>query len=58
VVELHFFGGLTYDEVARTLDLSPATVGRELRFARAWLRTAMAPGGPEPVEWSDTAEER
>jgi RNA polymerase sigma factor (TIGR02999 family) len=57
VVELHFFGGLNYDEVARTLDLSPATVGRELRFARAWLRTAMARGGPERAAEGDAAEE-
>ena len=49
IIELHFFGGLTYDEVAETLDLSPATVGRELRFARAWLRTAMAPAESESV---------
>lgn len=38
IVELHFFAGLTYDETATVLGLSPATVGRELRFAKAWLR--------------------
>jgi len=37
VVELHFFGGLTYDEVAEALEISPATVHRELRMAKAWL---------------------
>lgn len=37
VVELHFFGGLTYDEVAESLEISPATVHRELRMAKAWL---------------------
>jgi len=37
VVELHFFGGLSYDETAETLGISPATVDRELRFAKAWL---------------------
>jgi RNA polymerase sigma factor (TIGR02999 family) len=37
-VELHFFAGLTYEEIAEVLTLSPATVGRELRFAKAWLR--------------------
>lgn len=37
VVELHYFGGLTYDEIARTLAISPATVHRDLRMARAWL---------------------
>lgn len=37
VVELHFFGGLTYDETAAVLGISPATVDRELRLAKAWL---------------------
>jgi RNA polymerase sigma-70 factor, ECF subfamily len=38
VVELHYFGGLTYDEAAVVLEVSPATVKRELRSARAWLK--------------------
>ena len=37
VIELHFFGGLTYDEIAEALSISAATVDRELRFAKAWL---------------------
>ena len=37
VVELHFFGGMTYDETAVVLDISSATVHRELRMAKAWL---------------------
>lgn len=37
VVELLFFGGLTYDEAAAMLNISPATVHRELRMAKAWL---------------------
>ena len=36
-VELHHFGGLTYDETAAVLGVSPATVDRELRLAKAWL---------------------
>lgn len=36
-VELHYFGGLTYDETAAVLRVSPATVDRELRLAKAWL---------------------
>ena len=36
-IELHFFGGLSYDETARALDVSPATVDRDLRMAKAWL---------------------
>jgi RNA polymerase sigma factor (TIGR02999 family) len=37
VVEMLFFGGMTYEETAAALDLSPATVHRELRMAKAWL---------------------
>jgi RNA polymerase sigma-70 factor (ECF subfamily) len=37
VIELLFFGGLTYDEVAAALQISPATVHRELKMAKAWL---------------------
>jgi len=36
-VELHYFGGLTYDETARAMDVSAATVDRDLRMAKAWL---------------------
>ena len=38
IVELRFFGGLTVEETATLLDLSPATVKREWTSARAWLR--------------------
>ena len=37
-IELHYFGGLEYDEVAETLGISPVTVKRDLQVARAWLR--------------------
>ena len=37
VIELHFFGGLTYDEAAEALGISAATMHRELRLAKAWL---------------------
>jgi RNA polymerase sigma factor (TIGR02999 family) len=37
VVELRFFGGLTVDEAAEALHISPRTVEREWKFARAWL---------------------
>ena len=44
-VELHYFGGLTYDEVATALGVSAATVDRELRLAKAWLYRELRPGG-------------
>jgi RNA polymerase sigma factor (TIGR02999 family) len=37
VVELRFFGGLTIEETAEVLDLSPATIKREWMSAKAWL---------------------
>ena len=37
VIELHYFGGLTYDQIAAAVARSPATVHRDIRLARAWL---------------------
>jgi len=37
LVELHFFAGLTLDQVAQTLGISPATVDRHWAYARAFL---------------------
>ena len=37
IVELHFFGGLSNEEVAEVLGVSRATVQRDLRLAKAWL---------------------
>ena len=37
VVELRFFGGLSVEEAAEVLKVSPATVERDWSFARAWL---------------------
>ena len=37
VVELKYFGGLNYDEIATVLKISPITVRRDWEFARAWL---------------------
>src|SRR6476620_9606372 len=39
VVELKYFGGLNYDEMAEVLKISPVTVRRDWRFAKAWLYT-------------------
>jgi RNA polymerase sigma factor (TIGR02999 family) len=37
IVELRFFGGLTIEETAEVLGISPATVKREWNWAKAWL---------------------
>lgn len=38
IVELRFFGGLTNEEIGEVLGVSPRTVKREWRMAKAWLR--------------------
>jgi len=42
LIELLFFGGLTYDEAAAALKISPATVHRELTLAKAWLHRELS----------------
>jgi RNA polymerase sigma factor (TIGR02999 family) len=41
IVELRFFGGLTIEEIAKLLEISPATVKREWTVAKLWLRHAL-----------------
>jgi len=41
-IELVYFGGLSRPEVAAALDVSEGTVDRDLRLARAWLKTALS----------------
>jgi RNA polymerase sigma factor (TIGR02999 family) len=41
VVELHYFGGLDYDETAEAMGASRSSVNRDLRFAKAWLGHAL-----------------
>ena len=38
IVELRYFGGMTIEDTAEALGLSPATIKREWAVARAWLR--------------------
>jgi RNA polymerase sigma factor (sigma-70 family) len=38
IVELSYFGGLTYPEIGELVGVSEASVDRDLRHARAWLR--------------------
>ena len=42
IVELRFFGGLSIEETAELLKVSPGTVMRDWTFARAWLRNEMS----------------
>ena len=46
VVELHFFAGLSIEQVADTVGMSRATAYRQWAYARAWLACAIAGGRP------------
>lgn len=39
VLELHYFAGLTVEQIAATLDVARSTIDRDWRFARAFLKT-------------------
>jgi RNA polymerase sigma-70 factor (ECF subfamily) len=45
VVELRYFGGLSVEETAEVLQVTPRTVLRDWRLAKLWLRREMARGG-------------
>ena len=55
LVELRYFGGLTLDDTAATLGVSPATVSREWTVARRWLRRELARCGAPVRRWSEAA---
>jgi RNA polymerase sigma factor (TIGR02999 family) len=42
VIEMTFFGGLTNEEIALALEVSINTVGRDMQFAKAWLRRELS----------------
>jgi RNA polymerase sigma factor (TIGR02999 family) len=44
LVELRYFGGLTNDQAAEVLGISPSTADRHWAYARAWLQTAVRGG--------------
>ena len=44
-IELSFFADLTVGEIAEELGVGTATVGRDLKFAKAWLRRAIGAKG-------------
>jgi RNA polymerase sigma factor (TIGR02999 family) len=46
VVEMRFFGGLSINEAAEVLKVSPDTVMRDWRFAKAWLLKEVSAGKP------------
>lgn len=57
VVELRFFAGLDIDRTAELLGVGHATVERDWRMARAWLKRELADGEPEPEPGSESESE-
>jgi RNA polymerase sigma-70 factor (ECF subfamily) len=49
VLELRYFGGLSVEETAETLGVSAATIGRETRYAEAWLRRELQKSSRKPT---------
>ncbi|HEY0745216.1 MAG TPA: ECF-type sigma factor [Steroidobacteraceae bacterium] len=47
VIELHYFGGMTYDEIAAAVGASAATVHRDIRLAKAWLLSEIGGAGAQ-----------
>ena len=44
IVEMRFFGGLSMEEIGEVLSISPRTIRREWRVAKAWLRREVVGG--------------
>ena len=50
VIELRFFGGLSVKETAECLDVSPETIMRDWKLAKAWLTRELRPGGGSAID--------
>ena len=53
IVELRYFGGLTVEETAEAVGVSPATVKRQWTMARAWLKRAISGSTGEAADSRD-----
>lgn len=54
IIELRYFGGLTIEETAEVMKLSPATIKREWAMARAWLHQSLTQGEIDQGEQSES----
>lgn len=41
IVEMRYFGGMTYEEIAEVMEVSPSTIKRSWRTTKAWLKEAL-----------------
>jgi RNA polymerase sigma-70 factor (ECF subfamily) len=57
ILEMHFFGGLSYDDIATVLGLHVNTVSRDLRLARAWLLARLRPDPPSQEQRQASSEQ-
>jgi RNA polymerase sigma factor (TIGR02999 family) len=57
IIELRYFGGLTIEETAEVMKLSPATIKREWAMARAWLHQSLMGGDGAPTLRADVVNE-
>jgi len=57
VVELRYFGGLSVEEIAAMLDVSPRSVKRDWSLARIWLYRCLRPGEPVPEQGGQEKED-
>jgi len=55
VVEMRFFGGLSVEETAEVLKVSPVTVKRDWRAARAWLYRELSGGTDDGLRAPETS---
>ena len=58
IVELRFFGGLTIEETASALEVSPATVKRDWNMAKAWLTRELGKNSPREPGKNHHGEDR
>jgi RNA polymerase sigma factor (TIGR02999 family) len=52
MVELRFFGGLSVEETAEVLQVSPDTIHRDWRFAKTWLRRELTRGATDMSDFA------
>lgn len=50
ILEMRFFGGLSLPDIAEVMELSRATVVRELTFAKCWIKARIDPESPKQAQ--------